>query len=67
MRTNESTVDRVIRVALATVAVVVALLVGAGTALGIILFVVAAILLITAAVGFCPLYRILGLRTNRST
>lgn len=67
MRTNESTVDRVIRVALAAVAVVVALLVGAGTALGIILFVVAAILLITAAVGFCPLYRILGLRTNRST
>lgn len=67
MRTNESSVDRVIRAALAAVAVVVALLVGAGSVLGIILFVIAAILLITAAVGFCPLYRILGLRTNRST
>ncbi len=65
MRTNESPVDRVIRAALGAVAVVVALLVGAGSVLGIILFVIAAILLITAAVGFCPLYRILGLRTNK--
>ncbi|HBJ72513.1 MAG TPA: DUF2892 domain-containing protein [Actinobacteria bacterium] len=67
MHTNESTVDRVIRVVLAAVAVVVALLVGAGSVLGIILFIVAAILLVTAAVGFCPIYRILGVRTNRSS
>ena len=46
---------------------IAALAVGAGTTLGIILIVLAAILLVTAAVGFCPLYRLLGLRTNKET
>lgn len=61
---NESTLDRAIRLVIAVVAVVGALLAGAGSVLGIILFVVAAIMLVTALVGFCPLYRVFGLNTD---
>jgi len=40
--------------------------VGIGSVLGIVLAVLAAILLVTAAVGFCPIYRIIGIRTNKT-
>ncbi|MDD2858638.1 MAG: DUF2892 domain-containing protein [Candidatus Nanopelagicales bacterium] len=66
MSRNESPIDRIIRLVIAVAAVVVAFLVGPSTVLGIILFVVAAVMLLTAAVGFCPIYRILGLRTNKA-
>lgn len=66
MSANESTIDRIIRVAIAVVAAIIAVIVGPSTVLGIILFIVAAIMLLTAAIGFCPIYRILGLRTNRA-
>jgi hypothetical protein len=55
--------DRIVRVVAGVVAVVVALAVGPTSVVGIVLFVVAAILLVTAAVGFCPLYRLLGIST----
>ncbi len=63
MVTNEGTIDRVVRVAAGVVALVVALVVGIGSVLGIVLAVVAAILLLTGAVGFCPLYRVFGVST----
>lgn len=63
MRTNESTTDRVVRLIVAAVAVGLALVVGAGSLAGIVLFAVAAIMLVTAAVGFCPLYRVFGIST----
>lgn len=63
MTINESRTDRVVRVALAVAAVLAALAVGAGSVLGIVLLAVAAVLLVTAAVGFCPLYRVFGLST----
>ena len=65
MTTSEGTADRSIRVALAVAAVVGAVLVGASTVLGIVLLVVAGVLLLTAATGFCPLYRVLGISTCR--
>ena len=65
MRTNESTADRVVRLAVAVAATVLAFVVGAGSVVGIVLFVVAAIMLVTAAVGFCPLYRIFGISTSK--
>jgi zinc transporter ZupT len=64
MLTNEGTVDRVIRLVVAVVAAVAAFSVGAGSVLGIILLVVGAVMLLTAVTGFCPLYRVLGLRTR---
>ena len=65
MSSNTSGVDRIIRVVIAIAAVIGAFAVGASSVLGIILFVVAAIMLVTAAVGFCPLYRLFGLSTKK--
>ena len=63
MHTNESSLDRVVRLVVAVVATVLGVVVGAGSVGGVLLFVVAAIMLVTAAVGFCPLYRIFGIST----
>jgi Inner membrane protein YgaP-like, transmembrane domain len=60
MTNNISALDRKIRAFLiAPVAVVAAFLLGLGTPAGIILLVVAGIMLATAWVSFCPLYRLL--------
>ncbi len=66
MSRNESNLDRMIRAGAAVVALVVAFAVGASSVLGIALLVVGAILVVTAAVGFCPLYRLLGIGTHKS-
>ena len=67
MTRNMGTVDRSLRAfVVAPLAVVAALLLGAGTVGGVILFVVAAIMLATAAKGFCPTYTLLGISTHPS-
>ena len=63
MTANVGSADRVIRVVLAIAAAIVAFMIGAGSVLGIVLLVVAAVLAVTAVVGFCPLYRVLGAST----
>jgi len=63
MMRNEGPVDRVVRAIVALVAVIGAVAAGADTGLGIGLLVVAAIMAVTAAVGFCPIYRVLGVNT----
>jgi hypothetical protein len=60
---NESSMDRGIRLVIAVAAAIAAFVVGATTWAGVLLFVVAAIMVVTAAVGFCPLYRVFGLST----
>lgn len=65
MGTNVGNADRIARVVIAVVAAVIAYMLGFGSVGGIILLVVAAIMLVTAAVGFCPLYRIVGMNTCR--
>ncbi len=61
MSKNTSTTDRIIRLIIAVVS-------GIGASLGsgvvsIVLWVVSVIMLVTAAIGFCPLYRVLGINT----
>lgn len=64
MTRNMGKWDRLIRgLVVAPLAVIAAFAIGAGTVLGIVLLVVAAIMLATAAVGYCPLYRLVGLST----
>ena len=64
MHQNMGNLDRAIRAfVLAPVAIVVALVVGVGTVAGIILLAVAAVMVSTAAVGYCPLYAPFGIRT----
>ena len=61
MKRNLSNLDRIVRVVLGGGLVAAGLAAG-GTA-GIVLYLLAAILLVTAAVSFCPLYRLLGIDT----
>ena len=62
---NMGTLDRSLRIfVVAPVAIVVALILGAGTMAGIILFVVAGIMLATAVTAFCPTYTLLGISTH---
>lgn len=63
MATNEGTIDRIIRAVLGAAALVAAVMLGIGSTGGIVLLVVGGVLMVTAAVGFCPLYRVLGVNT----
>jgi hypothetical protein len=65
MSRNMSTLDRSLRSFLvAPAAIVIAFVVGAGSAGGIVL---AAVMLATSAVGFCPLYRLLRIDSRGRT
>ncbi len=64
MKRNMGKIDRVVRAFLiAPAAVIAAFAIGAGSVLGIVLLAVAAIMLATSAVGFCPLYALLRLNS----
>ncbi len=65
MTRNEGTADRVARALLGAVLVALALWSLAG-ALYWIALIVGIVLLVTAATGFCPAYRLLGIRTCRT-
>ena len=67
MNTNVSPVDRLIRLLLAAVLFYLGFFLYGGTGLGISLVVMGSIMLITALVGFCGLYQLLGIRTNKLT
>ena len=66
MTPNMGTLDRGVRgLIVAPAAIVAALIVGAGTVFGIVLFVVAGIMLATSITGYCPNYTLLGISTQR--
>jgi hypothetical protein len=65
MSRNMSKLDRALRgFVIAPIAIVLAVLVGAGSIGGIVLFALAAIMLATGAVGFCPLYALFRFDTR---
>jgi hypothetical protein len=65
MKKNMGTADRIIRVIIAAIFVILYFTkVIAGT-WGIVLLVLAGILLVTSLIGFCPLYVPCGLKTCR--
>lgn len=66
MPMNLSSLDRWIRLLLASALFYLALFFYPGSALGIGLLVFGGVLLVTALVGFCGLYRLLGIRTNQT-
>ena len=63
MGKNEGVVDRALRITIAMVALVAGLALGVGSAVGIVMLVVAAIMFLTGVVGFCPLYMIFRINT----
>lgn len=60
------TVDRVIRIVIAAVIVVLFLTEVISATLAIVLLVFAGVFLLTSFLGFCPLYLPFGLKTNKS-
>lgn len=60
---NVGEVDRVVRVVVGVVGLLIAYSVMNGTG-QIIVYVVGLILMITGLVGFCPLYKLFGISTN---
>jgi hypothetical protein len=66
MKTNESSLDRIIRVILG-IALLVLYFTGTVTGgIGIVLIVLGAVALLTGLVGFCPLYALLKLNTKKA-
>lgn len=66
MTANISQPDRIVRLLLGLALILVALLVTMSSILQIILIAGGAILLVTAALNFCPIYRIFNVSTRRS-
>ncbi len=64
MRQNVSTPDRVVRIVIAAVLAILAVSGVATGVLAVLAWVVAAVMLVTAAVGFCPLYAIFRIGTR---
>ena len=68
MSRNMNNTDRALRTFLAAPAAIIATFaVGPGSIAGIVLFALAAIMLATSAIGFCPLYKLLHLDTRGRT
>ena len=65
MTKNMINLDRGLRaLVVAPAAVIAAVLVGASSISGVVLFAFAAVMLATSAVGFCPLYKALKIDTR---
>ncbi len=65
MTRNMATIDRLVRgILIAPVAIIVGIIAGPVSAIAIVFYAVAALMLVTALVGFCPLYALFGLRTK---
>jgi hypothetical protein len=65
MKKNLGSADKVVRILLAAIIVVLFATHILTGMLGILLLAVAAVLVLTSFISFCPLYYIFGLRTNK--
>jgi hypothetical protein len=63
MKLNESNTDRIIRAVVGIVLLYLGFWGGLGGGLAIVADIIGVVLLITSAVGFCPLYALLKLST----
>jgi hypothetical protein len=67
MKKNIGTADRVVRTILAIIMIILYFQGIVTGVLGIVLLVLSGILLLTSLVSLCPLYMLLGIKTNKST
>jgi hypothetical protein len=65
MKTNESNVDRGIRVVLGLILLALGFSSTVSGTMGVIFEILGFVALITGLVGFCPLYSLLKIRTNK--
>lgn len=66
MKTNESNTDRVIRAVLGIALLVIGFGGVISGTLGLVFKIVGGLLLLTGAVGFCPIYTLLRFQTKKS-
>jgi Protein of unknown function (DUF2892) len=66
LTTNEAPIDRIIRIVLGVGLAGVAIAGGVATPLLYLVWLVAAVLVVTGIVGFCPLYAVLRISTRRA-
>ena len=66
MKTNVGSIDRVLRVLIAVAASILYFTETVEGTLGYIVLAVGAIMLLTALIGFCPIYSIVGLSTCKT-
>lgn len=66
MKKNMGTIDKLIRLAIAAVVVVLYYMGIIPGTLGIVLLVLAGVFVLTSLISFCPLYTIVGLSTCKS-
>jgi len=65
MAKNEGTIDRIARIVIGVVLVVVGLMVASKVAM-VILLILGAIALVTGVIGWCGLYALLGISTTKA-
>jgi hypothetical protein len=65
MKQNVGTIDKVIRILIAAVVVILFFTHVITGTLGIVLLVLSGVLVLTSIVGFCPIYYPFGLRTTK--
>ena len=66
MKKNMGNTDRMVRIILAAIIAILFLTQTITGTLGIVLVMIAAILLLTGFISFCPLYTILGIKTCKN-
>lgn len=66
MKANESTVDRIVRIILGVVLLVLKLAGVVSGTLGWVLLALGVVALVTGVIGFCPLYALLKIRTKKA-
>jgi hypothetical protein len=65
MKANMGSTDKMVRIILAIVIAILFFTNVISGVLGTILLILAVVLVLTALLGFCPLYALLGFRTNK--
>ncbi len=66
MKPNEGSTDRIIRLILGVVLIIIGWALLGNNALGIILDIIGVILIVTGITGFCVLYKVLGMNTLKA-
>ncbi len=66
MKKNMGTIDKVIRIIIALIVVALYYTNVISGTLGIVLLVLAGVFVLTSLVSFCPLYMLIGLKTNKA-
>jgi hypothetical protein len=66
MKLNESNLDRIIRIIIGLVILALGWLVVVPGTLGLVFKILGFVPLLTGLIGFCPLYALFGMRTNKA-